>query len=71
MQIKKKSSLIIMKVQHTCTFIVNSILIYLIQNNIICVANYVREIKLEFFCIKITDLTIMELGHVMVLIFTS
>lgn len=62
-----------MKVQHTCTctFIVNSILINLIQNNIICVANYVREIKLEFFCIKITDLTIMELGHVMVLIFTS
>lgn len=60
-----------MKVQHTCTFIVNSILIYLIQNNIICVANYVREIKLEFFGIKITDLTIMELGHVMVLIFTS
>lgn len=71
MQIKKKSSLIIMKVQHTCTFIVNSILINLIQNNIICVANYVREIKLEFFCIKITDVTIMELGHVMVLIFTS
>lgn len=59
---KKKSRLISLKLNiHVCTFIEKNILIYLIKKNIMCVASYAREIKLEFFCIKITDLTVTEL----------
>lgn len=58
---KKKSRPISLKFNiHVCTFIEKNILIYLIKKNIMCVANYAREIKLEFFCIKITDLTVTD-----------
>lgn len=57
---KKEIPSNIIKVQHVCTFIEKNILIYLIKKNIMCVANYAREIKLDFFCIKITDLTITD-----------